>query len=94
MLEAQQRAKRVGIVDAQFRWVPAGMHMKKLVDQGYIGQPFGFNVQLLMPLQRRDDNPYPYCAFPEGGVSPYHWLADARAAAAGGGTSVRTPSSS
>ncbi len=83
MRDAQQRAKRVGIVDAQFRWVPAGMHMKKLVDEGFIGQPLGFNVQLLIPLMRRNDQPYPYCAYPEGGVSPYHWLADATSGGGG-----------
>ena len=76
MLEAQQRAQRVGVVDAQFRWVPAAMHMKALVTQGFIGQPLGFNAQLLMPLQQRNDLPYPHCVYPEGGISPYHWLAD------------------
>lgn len=83
MLDAQQRAGRVGIVDAQFRWVPAGMHMKSLIVQGYIGQPLGFNVQLLMPLQRQNDRPYPFCVYPEGGISPYHWLADATSGAGG-----------
>lgn len=83
MVDAQQRARRVGIVDAQFRWVPAGQHMKALVDAGFIGQPLGFNVQLLMPLQRRNDAPYPHCVYPEGGISPYHWLADPASGAGG-----------
>ena len=82
MFEAGRRAGKVGVVDAQFRWVPAGMHMKALVDDGFIGQPLGFNVQLLMPLQQNGDDVYPYCAYPEGGISPYYWLADA---ASGGG---------
>ena len=57
--------------------------MKALVTQGFIGQPLGFNVQLLMPLQQRDGRVYPYCAYPEGGVNPYHWLADPASGAGG-----------
>jgi predicted dehydrogenase len=83
LLDAQQRAGRVGVVDAQFRWVPAGIRMKELVDEGFLGQPLGFNVQLLMPLQRRNDQPYPHCVYPEGGISPYHWLADPASGAGG-----------
>src|SRR5215212_6770122 len=45
MHEAQRNSGRVGVVDAQFRWVPAGMHMKRLIEDGFIGQPLGFNVQ-------------------------------------------------
>jgi predicted dehydrogenase len=83
MHAAQQRAARVGVVDAQFRWVPAGMHMKTLIEQGFIGQPLGFNVQLLMPLQQHNGQPYPYCAYPEGGINPYLWLADPASGAGG-----------
>jgi predicted dehydrogenase len=83
MHDAQRRAGRVGVVDAQFRWVPAGMHMKALVDQGFIGQPLGFNVQLLMPLQQHGEHLYPYCVYPEGGINPYHWLGDATSGAGG-----------
>jgi predicted dehydrogenase len=82
MVEAGKRAGKVGVVDAQFRWVPAGMHMKALIDDGFVGRPLGFNVQLLMPLQQNGDDVYPYCAYPEGGINPYYWLADA---ASGGG---------
>jgi predicted dehydrogenase len=83
MFDAQRRSGRVGVVDAQFRWVPAGMHMKSLVERGFIGRPLGFNVQLLMPLQQRDGRLYPYCAYPEGGISPYFWLADPTSGAGG-----------
>jgi predicted dehydrogenase len=83
MFEAGRRAGKVGVVDAQFRWVPAGMHMKALVDEGFIGQPLGFNVQLLMPLQQNGADVYPYCAYPEGGISPYLWLADATSGGGG-----------
>lgn len=82
MAAACERSGRVGVVDAQFRWVPAAQHMKTLIDQGFLGQPLGFNVQLLMPLQQNGEDVYPYCAYPEGGISPYLWLADS---SSGGG---------
>lgn len=66
----------VGTVDAQFRCVPAAMQMKAMIAAGAIGSVKGFNVQLLMPLWSRDGDYYPACAYPEGGVAPYLWLAD------------------
>ncbi|MBB4615037.1 Gfo/Idh/MocA family protein [Novosphingobium taihuense] len=66
----------IGTVDAQFRWVPAALQMKAMIDEGFLGNILGFNVQLLMPLWERDGDYYPACTFPEGGVSPYLWLAD------------------
>ncbi len=83
LFDTQCRAQRVGVVDAQFRWVPAGQHMKALVAQGFLGQPLGFNVQLLLPLLQRDERVYPLCVYPEGGISPYRWLADATSGAGG-----------
>ncbi len=66
----------VGVVDAQFRWVPAALQMKAMIDQGFLGKVLGFNVQLLMPLWSQNDRYYPACAYPEGGMAPYLWLAD------------------
>lgn len=66
----------VGVVDAQFRWGPAALQMKQMIDEGFLGNILGFNMQLLMPLWEKDGNPYPACAYPEGGMSPYLWLAD------------------
>jgi predicted dehydrogenase len=83
MLDAQRSVGRVGVVDAQFRWVPAGMQMKRLVSQGFLGQPLGFNVQLLLPLRAYDGKVYPHAVYPEGGISPYRWLADADSGAGG-----------
>jgi predicted dehydrogenase len=82
-LDAQRKAGKVGIVDAQFRWVPAGMQMKRLVDQGFLGTPLGFNVQLLLPLLKRERGVYPLCVYPEGGISPYRWLAEPESGASG-----------
>lgn len=76
MRDAQLAAGRVGIVDAQFRWVPAARHMKDLIDAGFIGKPLGFNVQLFLPLNRHDGFVYPHSVYPGGGVDPYKWLAE------------------
>jgi predicted dehydrogenase len=76
-LKAQQAAQRVGVVDSQFRWVPAVRHMKRLIADGYLGHPMGFTMQLLLPMRNEGANAvYPYSVWPEGGVSPYRWLAD------------------
>jgi predicted dehydrogenase len=66
----------VGVVDAQFRWVPAALQMKAMIEHGFLGKVLGFNVQLLMPLWSDEDRYYPSCAYSEGGISPYLWLAD------------------
>ena len=76
MRDAQLASHRVGIVDAQFRWVPAARHMKNLIDSGYIGTPLGFNVQLFLPLMRHDGFIYPYSVYPGNGIDPYKWLAE------------------
>ncbi len=73
----------VGVVDAQFRWVPAAQHMKKLIDDGYLGQSLGFAVQLLLPLNVHDGFVYPHSAYPEGGIAPYKWLADTTSGGSG-----------
>lgn len=76
-LAAQRAAKRVGVVDAQFRWTPAGQYMKHLIDGGAIGCPLGFSVQLLLPLRNEGEGKlYPHSVWPEGGISPYKWLAE------------------
>lgn len=66
----------VGVVDAQFRWGPAALQLKQMIDEGFLGEILGFNMELLMPLWERDGKRYPACAYPEAGVDPYLWLAD------------------
>lgn len=75
MRDAQQAAGVVGVVDAQFRWSPPAQQMKRMIDDGFIGRPLGFNVQLMLPLIVKDGKPYPYSAFSEH-TDPYYWLAD------------------
>jgi len=91
MCEEQLRHKRVGVVDAQFRWVPAAQHMKRLIDEGYIGKPVGFNIQLFLPLSVDGERVYPHSVYPEGGLTPYKWLAE-KASGAGGWRNFATHS--
>lgn len=74
--ELARKKRLVGVVDAQFRWGPAALHMKAMIEKGFLGNVLGFNMQLLMPLWEKGGRHYPACAYPEGGVSPYLWLAD------------------
>lgn len=71
-----RRKGLVGVVDAQFRWGPAALQMKQMIDNGYVGTILGFNMHLSMPLWERDGRTYPLSAYPEGGMAPYLWLAD------------------
>lgn len=81
--EARRESGVVGVVDAQFRWVPAALHMKKLIDSGFLGKPLGFNVQLFLPLVRQGELLYPHSAYPGAGVAPYKWLAEKDSGAGG-----------
>ena len=75
MRDAQKAAGVVGVVDAQFRWAPHAQEMKRMIDEGFIGRPLGFNVQLMLPLIVANDKPYAYCAYSEH-TDPYYWLAE------------------
>lgn len=75
MRDAQIAAGVVGVVDAQFRWSPPALQMKAMIDDGFIGRPLGFNVQLMLPLVEHAGKPYPYSAYSEH-TDPYYWLAD------------------
>lgn len=66
----------VGVVDAQFRWGPAALQMKQMIDEGFLGNILGFNMHLSMPLWEKEGLHYPACAYPEGGMDPYLWLAE------------------
>jgi predicted dehydrogenase len=82
MLAAQREAGKVGVVDAQFRYIPEAQTMKAMVDGGFIGQPLGFNVQLMLPLVEQNGKPYPFSAWSDG-AAPYYWLADKESGGSG-----------
>lgn len=75
MRDAQRTAGVVGTVDAQFRWSPPALQMKAMIDDGFIGRPLGFNVQLMLPLVEHEGKPYAYSAYSEH-TAPYYWLAE------------------
>jgi predicted dehydrogenase len=75
MVDAQRAAGVVGVVDAQFRWAPCAQQMKAMIDDGFIGRPLGFNVQLMLPLIVENGIRYPYSAYSEH-TAPYYWLAE------------------
>jgi predicted dehydrogenase len=83
MCAEQLRNKRVGVVDAQFRWVPAAQHLKALIEAGFIGTPLGFNIQLFLPLSVEGAKVFPHSVYPEGGLTPYKWLAEKDSGAGG-----------
>lgn len=66
----------VGVVDAQFRWVPAAIKMKRMIDEGFIGRPFGFTARITLPFVNEGSNYYSYAAYPPADVQPYKWLAE------------------
>ncbi len=45
MVAAWRKAKTVGMMDHEFRFVPARHYMKALIDQGYVGRPLYGNFQ-------------------------------------------------
>jgi predicted dehydrogenase len=75
MRDLQRQSRLVGVVDAQFRWFPPAQQMKAMIDEGFIGRPLGFNVQLFTPLVVDGGKPYPYSAWSEH-TAPYYWLAE------------------
>lgn len=75
MRDTQLNSGKLGVVDAQFRWSPPALQMKKMIDSGFIGRPLGFNVQLMLPLIEHKGKPYPYSAYSEH-TDPYYWLAE------------------
>ncbi len=69
--EAWRASGRVGVVDAYCEWLPALRQAKAMIDDGYLGQPFGgtcvFNLSLFNTLN--PNFPYNWFAQPGQGVS-------------------------
>lgn len=85
MRDLQQSQGRVGVVDAQFRWVPAFRRLKEMITEGALGELFQATLHIQLPLIAYDELVYPYSAHSSGGAAPYLWLADA----ASGGSAWR-----
>ena len=74
--DAQVSRGLVGVVDAQFRWVPALRYMKDLIAEGWLGDVFQATVELQTPLVADGAALFPSSADP-GLMNPYLWLAKA-----------------
>ena len=81
MRDAQVSRGLVGVVDAQFRWIPAVRYMKDLIAEGWLGDLMQATVDVQLPLFSNDDGAlYPSSAMPEV-LKPYYWLADSKSGA-------------
>jgi predicted dehydrogenase len=75
MRDAQVSRGLIGVVDAQFRWVPALRYMKDLIWEGWLGPLYQATIEVQLPLFGHDGLIYPGSV--HSGLS-YPWLGDAR----------------
>lgn len=81
MRDAQVSRGLVGVVDAQFRWIPAVRYMKDLIAEGALGDLLQATVEVQLPLFSNEEGAlYPSSAMPEV-LQPYYWLADSKSGA-------------
>lgn len=80
MRDRQVSNNLVGVVDAQFRWIPAVRYMKDLIVQGWLGDLMQATIDVQLPLFGHDGFLYPSSAH-SGTLKPYHWLADSSSGA-------------
>jgi predicted dehydrogenase len=57
----------VGVCDAYSEWLPAHRQAREMLDQGFIGQPFGGMCHMNLPLYNQPDPRFPYNWFSEPG---------------------------
>ncbi len=57
----------VGVVDAFSEWIPAHRHAKTMIDDGYLGRPFGGTCVFNMGLFNRLNPHFPYNWFAQSG---------------------------
>lgn len=70
---AQQAAGVVGMVEAQFQWLPQFRQMKALIKDGALGDLIGVELRCHFPLIRDGDAVFPFVTRP-GYTSNYNWL--------------------
>ncbi|MET0660635.1 MAG: Gfo/Idh/MocA family oxidoreductase [Steroidobacteraceae bacterium] len=80
LVRLQQARGVVGIVDAQFRHVPAVMKLKQMIEAGELGEIFHAAMHLQMPLIAEAGVQYPL-AVHSPVTRPYPWLGDSRSGA-------------
>lgn len=77
MRNLQKKKGVVGVVDAQFRWVPAVRRLKEMIAEGRLGDFYQATIHVQMPLLAYDGYVYPYCV-QSASTKPYRWLGDAK----------------
>jgi predicted dehydrogenase len=59
---------RAGVVDAFSQWLPAHQLMKEMVDDGFLGQPFGGSCSFQISLFNKPNPHFPYNWFWQSGL--------------------------
>src|SRR3546814_3343532 len=73
MREAQQAAGVVGMIEAQFQWLPQFRQMKAMIADGALGDLIGVELRCHFPLIRDGDALFPFVTRP-GYTTNYNWL--------------------
>ena len=64
---AWKASGRIGVSDAFAQWIPAHRLMRQMVEDGYLGQPFGGTCHFNLSLFNRPHRQFPYNWFAEAG---------------------------
>src|SRR3546814_10660334 len=73
MREAQQAAGVVGMIEAQFQWLPQFRQMKAMIADGALGDLIGVELRCHFPLIRDGDALCTFVTRP-GYTTKYNWL--------------------
>jgi predicted dehydrogenase len=65
---AWKESGRVAIVDAYSEWLPTHRLAKEMIDDGFLGQPFGGTCIFNMSLFNKPSPQFPYNWFAQGGL--------------------------
>jgi predicted dehydrogenase len=65
--DAWREAGTVGVVDAYAEWLPAHATAREMIDDGFLGHPFGGRCQFNLSLFNAPHPAFPYNWFAQGG---------------------------
>ncbi|WP_159982748.1 MULTISPECIES: Gfo/Idh/MocA family protein [unclassified Novosphingobium] len=65
--DASAESGAVAVADAYGQWLPANRVARQMIDDGFLGQPFGGTCVFNMSLFNRPDPHFPYNWFAQGG---------------------------
>jgi predicted dehydrogenase len=66
--DAWKASGRTGVVDAYCEWLPAHRLMKEMLEEGFLGQPFGGTCHFQLPLFNKPNPRFPYNWFWQAGL--------------------------